>query len=387
MGESKATSAGYCRTLFRGLLVYVKKKLREIERKIHPEIEAALQAAKESGEFKGEKGDPGKDGYTPVKGVDYFDGADGAPGKDGEKGEKGDTGEAGQPGKDGYTPVKGVDYFDGINGLDGKDGYTPQKGVDYFDGQPGADGAPGKDGADGYTPVKGVDYFDGKDGQDGISVTHTWNGTVLEVTSASGTSSSDLKGEPGTPGADGKNGVDGYTPVKGTDYFTPAEVSEMVQRAVKEVLKITAPGSIRFGEWRLYAPAATASYTATNFDEDSVTFQYKGGGGVEELVFPITGLISGRTYTISFSETYNGGFIQDTYRYGCGIMQKSTYESTTFPTTQAKPAWIAWHTGSTGTQSGAITFTAQSDTVYWVWSLGRLSDNVLSTIIFTARIF
>ena len=42
------------------------------------------------------------------------------------------------------------------------------------------------DGEDGYTPVKGVDYFDGKDGIDG---------------------------------KDGKDGADGYTPQKGIDYF------------------------------------------------------------------------------------------------------------------------------------------------------------------------
>lgn len=36
-------------------------------------------------------------------------------------------------GKDGYTPVKGVDYFDG------QPGYTPKKGVDYFDGEDGKD--------------------------------------------------------------------------------------------------------------------------------------------------------------------------------------------------------------------------------------------------------
>ena len=77
----------------------------------------------------GVDGNNGKDGHTPVKGVDYFDGL---PGKDGE---------------DGYTPVKGVDYFDG------EDGYTPIKGKDYFDGKDG------KDGVDGYTPVKEVDYF------------------------------------------------------------------------------------------------------------------------------------------------------------------------------------------------------------------------------------
>ena len=27
----------------------------------------------------------------------------------------------GEPGKDGYTPQKGVDYFDGKDGVDGKD--------------------------------------------------------------------------------------------------------------------------------------------------------------------------------------------------------------------------------------------------------------------------
>ena len=73
---------------------------------------AEIRRAKEAGEFDGAPGEPGKDGKTPVKGVDYFDGAPG------------------------YTPVKGVDYFDG------DPGYTPVKGVDYFDGAPGE---PGKD--------------------------------------------------------------------------------------------------------------------------------------------------------------------------------------------------------------------------------------------------
>lgn len=40
----------------------------------------------------------------------------------------------------------------------------------------------------------------GEKGDDGISATHSWNGTVLTVTSASGTSSADLKGETGEDG-------------------------------------------------------------------------------------------------------------------------------------------------------------------------------------------
>ena len=66
-----------------------------------------------------------------------------------------------------------------------------------------------------------------------MSVTHSWNGTVLTVTSASGTDSVDLKGDkgdkgekgdPGTPGADG---ADGFTPVRGTDYWTESDKAEI----------------------------------------------------------------------------------------------------------------------------------------------------------------
>lgn len=57
-------------------------------------------------------------------------------------------------GKDGYTPIKGIDY------IDGKDGITPIKGKDYFDGKDGSDGIgqkgdpgeKGKDGSNGLTP-------------------------------------------------------------------------------------------------------------------------------------------------------------------------------------------------------------------------------------------
>lgn len=112
----------------------------------------------------GKDGVDGKDGYTPVKGVDYFDGKDG---------------------KDGYTPVKGVDYFDGKDGTNGKDGYTPVKGVDYFDGNPGKDGSPGKDGEDGYTPVKGKDYFTEAEisemVQSVITALPKYNGEVVSV--------------------------------------------------------------------------------------------------------------------------------------------------------------------------------------------------------------
>jgi hypothetical protein len=275
-------------------------------------------------------------------------GTQGPPGPQGEPGPPGPQGEQGIPGEQGPKGEPGANGKDGAPGVDGKDGLPGETGPQGPKGDKGEPGEPGKDGTDGQPGEKG---------------------------------------DKGDPGADGQPGKDGYTPQRGKDYWTAADVSEMVKKAVAEVLKIVAPGSIGFGNGKLYAPATSASYSATKVTDDSVTFQYRGGSGVEELLFPITGLTVGRTYTIKFDETYNGGFIQDTYRYGCGIIQKSVYDSTTFPTNAAKPAWVAWHTGSTGKQSGEITFKAESNTVYWAWSLGRLSDGVFTTIVFSAYLY
>jgi hypothetical protein len=53
------------------------------------------------------------------------------------------------------------------------------------------------------------------DGKNGISATHSWDGTVLTVTSASGTSSADLKGPKGDTGATGAAGATGAQGPKG----------------------------------------------------------------------------------------------------------------------------------------------------------------------------
>ena len=87
-----------------------------------------------------------------------------------------------------------------VIGLDNETGGTPIQGEKGDKGDPFTyedfteEQLAALKGDDGYTPVKGVDYFDG---QDGVSCTHSWNGTTLNVTSASGTSSADLKGDKG----------------------------------------------------------------------------------------------------------------------------------------------------------------------------------------------
>ena len=78
-------------------------------------IDAALEEAKESGEFDGPQGPPGEDGK---------DGRDGVDGKDGKDGQDGAPGQDGKDGKDGQDGRDGRDGTDGTNGTDGEDGTT-----------------------------------------------------------------------------------------------------------------------------------------------------------------------------------------------------------------------------------------------------------------------
>ena len=124
---------------------------------------------------------------------------------------KGEPGEQGIPGKDGKTPVKGVDYFTDAEITEIKDEITQKVQV----------GAKGEDGKSAYqialdegfegTEAEWLASLKGKDGKDGI------NGTD------------------GKPGKDGTNGVDGKTPVKGVDYFTQAEIQQIEDNAAAKV--------------------------------------------------------------------------------------------------------------------------------------------------------
>lgn len=151
--------------------------------------------------------------------------------------------------------------------------------------------------------LKGEPGATGEKGADGISVTHSWDSTTLIVTSASGTSSANLKGEKGEKGdagpqglkgdkgetgekgvdgesgvyvgsepdedaliwidpegvneitpnigengnwfvgttdtgvpAEGKAGADGYTPQKGTDYFTDEDVEAILDETYESYI-------------------------------------------------------------------------------------------------------------------------------------------------------
>ena len=127
-------------------------------------INTALAQAKASGDFNGPQGPQGPQGEQ---------------GPQGPQGEQGPQGGKGDPFTyDDFTQEQ-------INTLKGEKGdpftyndFTPEQ-LAALKGEPG------------YTPQKGIDY------NDGVSITHKWEGAILTITSASGTSSANLKGEKG----------------------------------------------------------------------------------------------------------------------------------------------------------------------------------------------
>ena len=194
-------------------------------------ITEALNSAIESGEFSGS---PGKDGVGIVsisqilgngspgtvdvyrialsdgsyQDFTVYNGADGAsaPGDEGTNGENGATfiPFVDEQGNLSWTNDKGLDNPEAVNikGSGGEDGFSPLIEVEQTDF-----GAiltitdaektntisinNGKDGVDGSQ---------GKNGKDGVSITHSWNGTILNISSASGSSSVDLVGPKGDYG-------------------------------------------------------------------------------------------------------------------------------------------------------------------------------------------
>ena len=82
-------------------------------------------------------------------------------------------------------------------------------------------GEDGRDGVDGYTPVKGKDYY-----------------TEAEINFIIQYIQSRVKdGEPGPAGTDGIDGRNGITPVRGVDYWTPKDQEKILQSVLGKIPK------------------------------------------------------------------------------------------------------------------------------------------------------
>lgn len=89
-------------------------------------------------------------------------------------------------------------------------------------------------GQDGKTPVKGVDYFTTAEIEEILKIVDAKIRTFERGLKGE----KGARGEQGLPGLNGRHGRDGYTPVKGKDYFTNEDINEIV---FKTLLKIKVP--------------------------------------------------------------------------------------------------------------------------------------------------
>ena len=91
---------------------------------------------------------------------------------------------------------------------------------------------------DALAQAKASGEFNGKDGKDGASVTvksvseSSADGGNNVVTFSDGKTVTIKNGSKGSSGSNGKDGADGKTPVKGTDYFTAADKTELVNAVI-----------------------------------------------------------------------------------------------------------------------------------------------------------
>lgn len=156
----------------------------------------------------------------------------------GDKGAQGPKGDTGPTGPEGPQGPKGdaFTYADftaeQLAALKGETGAIGPQGERGPKGEQGIQGPQGPAGKDGYTPVKGVDYFDGTNG---ITPTIGGNGNWYLGDTDTGKPSRGAAGTPGAPGTPGKDGADGHTPVKGTDYWTASDKAEVVAEAAAAI--------------------------------------------------------------------------------------------------------------------------------------------------------
>lgn len=162
------------------------------------------------------KGDTGEKGDKGVPGAQGLKGDKGDPGIQGIKGDKGDKGEKGDPGIQG---IKGDKGDTGAQGAKGDKGDTGSQGVKGDKGDPGDRGEKGEPGIQGLKGDKGEPGSQGAKGDKGDSGIQG------------------IQGEKGAPGADG------YAPVRGTDYWTAADieavkvdVNSLVENAITTVI-------------------------------------------------------------------------------------------------------------------------------------------------------
>ncbi|MBO0962385.1 phage tail protein, partial [Neobacillus sp. MM2021_6] len=219
------------------------------------------------------------------------------------KGDKGDQGVPGAKGDPGYTPVKGIDYFDGKDGQNGQSSFlwirysqnangnpmtTDPTGAKYIGIATTTTGtAPTGYASYTWSLIKGTDGIKGETGADGktsyLHIKYSDNGTAFTANNGEtvgkyiGTYVDFTEADSNNFSAYTWNkvrGEDGYTPIKGVDYFDgqPGQKGAdgsssflWVKYSVNangNPMTDTPAGALYIGVATTTTPSAPSSYTA-----------------------------------------------------------------------------------------------------------------------------
>ena len=212
----------------------VDAKLEVIELTPGPKGDKGEQGVQGPQGPAGPQGEPGLQGPQGEPGPAGKDGVDGAPGPKGDTGDvgpqgpAGEKGDKGEPGNDGAPGPKGDKGDTGEPGPQGPKGDTGDVGPQGPAGEQGPKGDKGDQGPAGETGPQGEQGPQGPQGEQGPK------GDTGDI---------GPQGIQGEQGPQGPAGADGHTPVKGTDYFTEADIA-----AIKEGLATNAYVDEKLGD-------------------------------------------------------------------------------------------------------------------------------------------
>lgn len=191
-------------------LIEIAEEAKEIAQSVRDDLDS------------GDYGGGGADGYSPIAKVEETingaiititdkNGTTTATITDGKDGAQGPQGPQGKDGASIAVENVSESTADGgsnvITFSDGKT-VTVKNGSSGSKGDKGDTGLPGSNGLDGYSPT--------------VTVSKSGKITTIKITDKNGTKTATIN-----DGGDGASGKDGYTPIRGTDYWTEADKAEI----------------------------------------------------------------------------------------------------------------------------------------------------------------
>ncbi|MBQ8830853.1 MAG: collagen-like protein [Oscillospiraceae bacterium] len=165
------------------------------------------------------------------------------------------------------------------------------------------------------------------------------------------------KGDTGATGKDGSNGADGYTPVRGTDYWTADDKAEIINEVITALGGSPVFGVVDDAGNITLSGLADGTYTLKYENDDGTTTDI-GSFTVGEVVPAYTNLFDPAAATLN-QRWSNSSFA---YKDENGIVV-SDYIPITIPSDADNPSVLRWRGGTMTGNAGLMYFNASKTVI------------------------